>query len=197
MQNRDLGEKFRAFGFVVVEINGNSMVEIVAAIEFFKAFKMESPSVFLADVKGKGVSFMENVCDWHGMAPNKEQYQQANVPGGTASTTQRARIGVRPMEKKKIATRDGFGAAIFELGKENPDIYVVDADIGKSCKTVAFRDSFPEQHIKVGIAEQNCAGVAAGLATCGKIPFVATYAVFGSMRMCEMSGRKSAIPGST
>jgi len=98
------------------------------------------------------------------------------------------------MEKKKIATRDGFGAAIYELGKENPDIYVVDADIGKSCKTVAFRDSFPEQHINVGIAEQNCAGVAAGLATCGKIPFVATYAVFGSMRMCEMIRQEICYP---
>ncbi len=88
--------------------------------------------------------------------------------------------------EKKIPTRDGFGDEIVELGKENKDILVVDIDIGKSCKTGAFRKELPEQYLNVGIAEQNGAGVAAGLATCGKIPFVVTYAVFGSMRICEM-----------
>ena len=87
---------------------------------------------------------------------------------------------------KKIATRDGFGDEIVELGKENKNILVVDCDIGKSCKSTKFIHELPEQHINVGIAEQNGAGVAAGLATCGKIPFVVTYAAFGSMRMCEM-----------
>ena len=88
--------------------------------------------------------------------------------------------------EKKIPTRDGFGDEIVALGKENKNILVVDADIGKSYKTGAFRKELPEQYLNVGIAEQNCAGVAAGLASCGKIPFVVTYAAFGSMRMCEM-----------
>ena len=88
--------------------------------------------------------------------------------------------------EKKIPTRNGFGDEIVALGKENKNILVVDADIGKSCKTGDFRKELPEQYLNVGIAEQNCAGVAAGLATCGKIPFVVTYAAFGSMRMCEM-----------
>ncbi|MBQ3406583.1 MAG: transketolase family protein [Lachnospiraceae bacterium] len=89
-------------------------------------------------------------------------------------------------ELKKIATRQGFGEEIVELGKENPDILVLDIDIGKSCKTTAFKKELPDQYLNVGIAEQNGAGVAAGLATCGKIPFVVTYAAFGSMRICEM-----------
>ena len=88
--------------------------------------------------------------------------------------------------EKMIATREGFGEEIVALGQENQNILVVDADIGKSCKTGAFRKALPEQYLNVGIAEQNCAGVAAGLATCGKIPFVVTYAAFGSMRMLEM-----------
>ena len=88
------------------------------------------------------------------------------------------------MEKK--ATRDGFGEEIVTLGKGDQRIYVVDADIGKSCKTTKFAEQLPQQHVNVGIAEQNAAGVAAGLATCGKIPFVVTYAVFGSLRMAEM-----------
>ena len=85
-----------------------------------------------------------------------------------------------------IATRDGFGDEIVELGRENRNIYVVDADISKSCKTGKFAKALPEQHVNVGIAEQNAAALAAGLATTGKIPFVVTYAVFGSLRMCEM-----------
>ena len=89
-------------------------------------------------------------------------------------------------ELKKIPTRDGFGDEIIEVGKDNPDVLVLDIDIGKSCKTQGFQKALPEQHINVGIAEQNGAAVAAGLATCGKIPFVVTYAAFGSMRICEM-----------
>ena len=96
--------------------------------------------------------------------------------------------------EKKIATRDGFGEEIVALGKENRNILVVDADIGKSCKTGAFRKELPEQYLNVGIAEQNCAGVAAGLATCGKIPFVVTYAAFGSMRMVEMIRQEICYP---
>ncbi|MGE9993446.1 transketolase family protein [Peptoniphilaceae bacterium SGI.137] len=98
------------------------------------------------------------------------------------------------MKQLKKATRDGFGEAIVELGKENPEIYVVDIDIGKSCKTVDFRDTLPEQYLNVGIAEQNGAGVAAGLATCGKIPYVVTYAAFGSMRICEMIRQEICYP---
>ena len=96
--------------------------------------------------------------------------------------------------EKKIATRDGFGDEIVALGKENRNILVVDADIGKSCKTGAFRKELPEQYLNVGIAEQNCAGVAAGLATCGKIPFIVTYAAFGSMRMVEMIRQEICYP---
>ena len=95
---------------------------------------------------------------------------------------------------KNIPTRDGFGDEIVELGRENRNILVVDADIGKSCKTGAFRKALPEQYLNVGIAEQNCAGAAAGLATCGKIPFVVTYAAFGSMRMLEMIRQEICYP---
>lgn len=104
-------------------------------------------------------------------------------------------------ELKKVATRAGFGDEILKLGKENPDILVIDADIGKSCKTGDFRKELSSeyhddknQYVNVGIAEQNAAGVAAGLATCGKVPFVVTYAVFGSLRMCEMIRQEICYP---
>lgn len=94
----------------------------------------------------------------------------------------------------KKATRDGFGEAIVELGKENKNIVLVDCDIGKSCKSTQFMKELPQQHVNVGIAEQNGAGVAAGLATCGKLPYVVTYAAFGSMRMCEMIRQEICYP---
>ncbi len=82
-------------------------------------------------------------------------------------------------------TRDAFGDGIVELARNNPDIFVVDCDISKSMKTVEFAKLFPDRHINVGIAEQNAATLAAGLATTGKIAFLSTYAVFGSMRALE------------
>ena len=92
------------------------------------------------------------------------------------------------------ALRDSFGDEILELVKEFPELYVIDADIGKSCKTVPFKEQYPMNHINVGIAEQNAAGVAAGLATLGKIPIVSTYAVFGSLRMLEQVRQEACYP---
>lgn len=95
---------------------------------------------------------------------------------------------------KGLPTRDAYGKAIVALGEKNKSIYVVDCDIGKSCKTTEFMQAFPEQYVNVGIAEQNGCGVAAGLATCGKIPFVTTYAVFGSLRMLEQIRQEVCYP---
>lgn len=91
-------------------------------------------------------------------------------------------------------TRDAYGDEILALGRENDSIYVIDCDIGKSCKTLEFARELPGQHVNVGIAEQNGCGLAAGLATCGKIPFVTTYAVFGSMRMAEQVRQEICYP---
>ncbi len=92
------------------------------------------------------------------------------------------------------ALRDAFGDEMLVLGGENPNIYIVDADVGKSCKTLPFAEKYPNQHVNVGIAEQSACGLAAGLATCGKLPFVSTYAVFGSMRMSEQIRQEICYP---
>lgn len=83
------------------------------------------------------------------------------------------------------ATREALGEEMLRLGQEHPEVFVVDCDVAKSCKTLEFAQKLPKQHINVGISEQNAVGIAAGLATTGKVPFVVTYAVFGSMRACE------------
>lgn len=91
-------------------------------------------------------------------------------------------------------TRNAYGKAILELATNDSNIFVVDCDIGKSCRTVEFSEQYPDQHLNVGIAEQNAMGVSAGLATAGKIPFVTTYAVFGSMRMLEQIRQEACYP---
>lgn len=87
---------------------------------------------------------------------------------------------------EQIATRDAYGDAIVELGKQNPNVIVLDADLAKATKTMNFAKTFPERHFDVGIAEMNMAGIAAGLSTCGKIPFISTFAEFGTGRIYDM-----------
>jgi len=86
---------------------------------------------------------------------------------------------------ENIPTRMAYGKALRDLGKENNRVVALEADIGKSTQSAIFGKEFPERYFNVGIAEQNEMCVAAGLASCGKIPFVSTYAVFASMRACE------------
>ena len=86
---------------------------------------------------------------------------------------------------EKIPTRIAYGQALAELGEENDRVVVIDADISKITGTHFFARKFPERFFNVGIAEQNEMGIAAGMATTGKIVFASTYAVFASMRACE------------
>ena len=82
----------------------------------------------------------------------------------------------------ELSTREAYGKILVELGKDNPDIVVLDADLSRSTMTKYFAQAFPERFIQCGLAEQNMIGIAAGLASCGKIPFVSTFAVFASSR---------------
>lgn len=87
---------------------------------------------------------------------------------------------------KKIATRETYGETLIELGKENENIVVLDADLSKSTKTHGFSKEFPNRFFNMGIAEQNVMGTAAGFAASGKIPFASTFAVFASGRAFEI-----------
>ncbi len=88
-------------------------------------------------------------------------------------------------EVKKIATRESYGNALVELGKEHENLVVLDADLAGATKTGLFKKAFPERHIDCGIAEANMTGIAAGLATCGKVPFVSSFAMFAAGRAFE------------
>ncbi|MCB9936495.1 MAG: transketolase family protein [Planctomycetes bacterium] len=83
------------------------------------------------------------------------------------------------------ATRDAFGNALLELGRENPNVVALTADLGGSVKTGAFAKEFPDRFFQMGVAEANMVDVAAGMSTAGKIPFATTFAIFGTGRAWE------------
>ena len=85
-----------------------------------------------------------------------------------------------------LATREAYGKALLQLGAENKDVVVLDADLSKSTKTGDFAAKYSDRFINVGIAEQNLMGIAAGLASYGKIPFASTFAVFATGRAFEI-----------
>ena len=88
-------------------------------------------------------------------------------------------------EVKKIATRESYGNALVELGKEKENLVVLDADLAGATKTGIFKKAFPERHIDCGIAESNMMGIAAGLSTTGLVPFASSFAMFAAGRAFE------------
>ena len=96
------------------------------------------------------------------------------------------------MEKKSL--RMAYGEALVEFGKTHPEIVVLEADLGKSTMSCLFKDAYPERHFEMGIAEQNMASTAAGLALAGKVPFYSTFAVFAVGRAYDQIRCGIAIP---
>lgn len=95
----------------------------------------------------------------------------------------------------KIATREGYGSTLVELGKEDETIVVLDADLAAATKTGVFGKVFPDRHFNCGIAEGNMAGIAAGLAASGKIPFISSFAMFVAGRAYEQIRNSIGYPG--
>ncbi len=83
---------------------------------------------------------------------------------------------------QKKASRDGFGKALVELGESRKDVWALTADVSESTRTHWFAEKFPDRFVQVGVAEQNMAGVAAGIASCGKMAFISAFAAFSPGR---------------
>ena len=98
------------------------------------------------------------------------------------------------MSEVKIATRESYGNALVELGGEHENLVVLDADLAAATKTGMFKKAFPERHIDCGIAEANMTGVAAGMSTCGFVPFVSTFAMFAAGRSYEQVRKSIGYP---
>ncbi len=173
-----IDEKFEAFGFHVINVDGHDFDALKAAFDEAKATKGQPTAIIAKTIKGKDISFMENQASWHGTAPNDEQYAQA--------MEDLKKVGeVLMSEVKKIATRESYGNALAELGAEFDNLVVLDADLAAATKTGTFKKAFPDRHIDCGIAECNMMGIAAGIATTGKVPFASSFAMFAAGRAFE------------
>ncbi len=96
---------------------------------------------------------------------------------------------------QEVSVRETYGKTLVEMGRENPDIVVLDADLSRSTMTQYFAQQFPARFFDCGIAEQNMVGIAAGLAASGKIPFASTFAVFAPGRCFDQLRMSIAQPG--
>src|ERR1700758_3907914 len=88
-------------------------------------------------------------------------------------------------DKVEAPTRDGFGKGLLELGEKNPNVVALCADLAESTRILPFKEKYPDRYVELGVAEQNLATVASGLANYGKIPFITSYATFSPGRNNE------------
>jgi transketolase len=188
-----LAERFRAFGWHALEIDGH---DLRAVREALGTTSKESPTAIIAHtVKGKGVSFIAGREGWHGKPLDREESARALHelgPDEHYPAIEARRIGpaisiaplrITHIEPKydpgeKIASRKAFGQALATLGAQLPQLVVLDADVMNSTYTELFAKQFPERFFESHIAEQNMVGAGLGLAVSGKIPVVATFACF-------------------
>ena len=192
--------RWHGFGWHTIVVDGHDIPALINAFQE-AAFTRDKPSVVLAKtLKGKGIPFAEDRADWHGKALKKgeemdkavealtRQLVQSSVvldvprPQATVPGAPSAKAMPAPSYKTtdSVATREAFGAALATLGAANPSVVVLDADVKNSTYTDKFGKQFPDRFFENFIAEQNMLGAAAGLAACGKVPFVATFAAFFS-----------------
>ena len=206
-----LDEKYRSFGWEVIRIDGHNMREIVEG--FGRARQItDKPVVLLAEtVKGKGVSFMEDIAGWHGKVPNREELERGLVELGTPvpvdllfekankyqQEVDRKLEQKMPkfhrnywwnaedtMKVKMDPTRMGFGQALADNG-DDERVVCLGLDISGSITISQFYAGKPERKkrwLSMGIAEQSATSVAAGLAKEGKLPVLGTYATFAAAR---------------
>jgi transketolase len=197
MLGYDLGayaRRFKAFGWSVHRVNGHDIAAILDVLR--KVRRSSGPAVVLAKtVKGRGVSFLEDLNGWHGKPLKEEELQKALREIGPMPAVDSKKF-VRPPKKArrpagrssfalertayadKTATRLAYGIALEKLGRVNDRVVVLDGDVKNSTYAEKFFAAFPERSFQSYIAEQNMVGMGIGLSAKGFIPFIATFAAF-------------------
>lgn len=211
--------RVESFGWNVTVCDGHDVKDLIRAFE--EAKRSDKPFFIIAKtVKGKGVSFLENVEGRHGTALSEEELRRAEgeilrkvtanvdfqpsnfieakipvVSRGKYSITTNYKIG------EMVATREAFGRALVKLGEQNEQMVVLDGDVKNSTFTIYFFNRFPERSLQCYIAEQNMVGAAVGLQTHGFDVFLSSFACFLSraydqIRMASYSRANLKIAGS-
>jgi transketolase len=187
--------RFKAFGWDACVIDGHAMGQVRAALARARATSVKPFAIVARTLKGKGVSFLEDKEGWHGKPVKKgEELERAIAELGDTEIA----LGVEPRRYpaptqympvepevrpayalgQSLATREAYGSALATLGKLCPQIVAIDGDTKNSTFAERFKEVAPERFVEGFIAEQNMLGVALGLASEGKIPFVSSFACF-------------------
>lgn len=183
-------KRFGAFGWNTAVIDGHDISEILNVLS--EADESEAPFAVIArTLKGRGVSFLEDRNGWHGKPVPEERLDEALAEIGDHDIRLESEIAHKQYKYDhvdfetdsytmgdQVATRDAYGKALVNLGKVNPRVVVLDAEVGNSTRTEYFFEEFPERSFQLFIAEQAMAGAAGGLSALGYIPFAATFAAF-------------------
>ena len=194
--------RFEAFGWQAIGIDGHNFDEILSALDKAKASEDRPTMIVAKTFKGKGVSSLENKAGWHGKAlPKGEALDDALKELGPLSTDGNCQIEAAPATTvaepqikemaapeyelgEEAATRSGYGSGLAKLGDANPGVVAVDGDVKNSTYAEQFMEQHSDRYFEMFIAEQNLVGAGIGLAKCGKIPFVSTFAAFFT-RACD------------
>jgi transketolase len=217
MYNHDVTtyqRRFAAFGWYTLVVDGHNLPEIIAALDEARQVKDQPTMIVARTLKGKGVSFLEDREGWHGKPLKKGEelekalkelplnggggpFRVARPPVSTASAPTVVSATAFPAPNyqlgEKVATRAAYGTGLTKLGSINPLVVALDGDTKNSTFAEKFMAAHPERYFESYIAEQNMVGAAVGLAACGKIPFVSTFAAFltrafDHIRMAAISG---------
>ena len=204
-------QRFEAFGWQTIAIDGHDFDEILPALAHAKASTNKPTMIVAKTFKGKGVSFLENADNWHGKAVAEgEELDKALAELGPLTVD--APLQIQPPQpvgeqakpaavtaceppdypsSEEVATRGGYGIGLAKIGAVNPDVVALDGDTKNSTYAEQFMERYPNRYFEMFIAEQNLVGAGIGLAKRGKIPFVSTFAAFLSRAYDQI--RMSAI----
>ncbi len=213
-------DRVRAFGWFPLLIDGHDLEEIDAAYETASKIKNKPTMIIAKTLKGKGVSFLEDVEGKHGVPLKKEELEKALLELGTVDTTLTVNFP-KPEETKTdsnnpkiipalsmsykdgegVSTREAYGNVLAELAKNNPNVIALDAETSNSTFADGVKKASPKQFLEMFIAEQNMVGVGTGLAKRGRIPFVSTFSAFltrtfDQLRMAAYGGANLKVVGS-
>ncbi|MBI3114999.1 MAG: transketolase [Candidatus Kerfeldbacteria bacterium] len=206
-----------SFGWKPIVIDGHDLAAIDRAYRTASAETHRPTMIIAKTLKGKGVSFIENVNGWHGRALSREQLAQALKELGPVDVKLKGEVKppparipravkTRPAQQPQygagdvVAPRQAVANALVRLALAHPALIVLDAEVSNSTYTEQFGTKFPKRFIQTFIAEQNMVGIATGLARCGKLPVAATFAAFftrahDQLRMAQYAGTHQVFVG--